>query len=256
MKKLFFVFVVMLFFGFPVLHAETGHSELRRSSQQDSLAAETRRASHGMIVFGQQRIYFYHLPMWHSPHAWHLILEVELDSSGRALYRADQAAGGTLQSFSPQPFALANIKPGYEIRGVLYHGHFEQGGEALPKSSAPALVTATVIRVITVKALEPNAPLRSATVYRIFGVDGEWFAARLPSREPDFDQVLAITPTDLCRIPEDAALGLTVTLEGVNNSLEGRPQPGDTLSAKSSTDSQFCFKVEVESYFSTSDLGG
>ncbi len=252
MKKT--IFVVLLSW-IQSLSAQVSEAELSRYGVQDSLAAATQRAGHGMIVFGNQHIYMYHLPMWDNPHAWHIVLEMELDSNALALYRADQAAGSSLQSFSPKAFALANLKVGYTLSGVLYHGHFEQGGKALPKSSAPAQVTATVKRILTVKALDPLTISRSQAIYRIFGADGEWFAARLPAGRPDFDQVLSLLPTETCTIPEDAFNGLTISLDAVNNTLKGRPKPGMSLFATTSQANTFCFAIKAEPYFSTSDLG-
>ena len=223
--------------------------------KQDLLASATVKASHGSIVFGKAKIYLYHLPMWVNPHAWHLIFEVELDQQGLKLYQADQAAGGTLQSINPEPFALAQLKPGFAIHGVLFHGHFEQGGTALPSNSNPATVTVKVKRIITVKALDPQRSPWSSSVYRVFGSGTEYFAAHLPSGQPDFDQLLAIEPGEGCSIPKQANDGMTVRLNSSLGNIKSRPKVGNKLIVITSQSQEYCFKISSEAYFSASDLG-
>jgi hypothetical protein len=250
MKKLLFLIFLPCLFG----QAEASNEELANLEIQDSLSSATKE-THGMILFGNSPIYMYHLPMWGDPHPWHLILEVELDRKALSLYQADQAAGSSLQSFRPEPFELAQLKPGYKILGKIYHGHFEQGGQALPTSSSPAKVTATVKRILTVKHLDPDGASRSSAVYRIFGSDGEYFAAHLPSRAPDFDQVLAVAAGAGCSIPEQVLNGMTVKFQGIGNTINDRPRPGAEISASNSGGLNFCLTMKGEPYFSTRDLG-
>ena len=44
-------------------------------------ASEDKPATHGMLIFGTNKIYASHLPMFHSPHNYQVILELDLDLS-------------------------------------------------------------------------------------------------------------------------------------------------------------------------------
>jgi hypothetical protein len=150
------------------------------------LAGQTQRASHGMIVFGKDTVYLYHLPMWHGVHAWQIVLEATLDDAALAAYDQDRAAGSTLNSFAPAPFALANVKPGFQIDGQLLHGHFEQGGTPL----APATATVkSIVMIVPLAGIVPGPATAPKTF--AFGHDGEQYTAHVATNRPDFDQVLS-----------------------------------------------------------------
>jgi len=218
-----------------------------------SQAAST--AGHGMVVFGHNSIYMYHLPMWQGIHAWHIVLEVSLDKVGQTIYQNDRAAGSTLTTINPTPFPLASLAPGSTFVGVLFHGHFEQGGTQLPDANHPQTVTVTVKRLITVKALDPNEPMRTAPLYRAFGHGNEWYASHIPSHNPDFDEVVGLQATQGTVTEAQLAAGFDLTLPGQSNTLDARPQLGATVSGSLDNGDTLPFKVTSVEYFSTSDLG-
>src|SRR5579871_2920801 len=95
--------------------------------------AADRPAVHGMLVVGHQKIYMSHLPMFHAPHDYQAIFQVELSAAGsdpKATYLKDsQTTGSKLYTFLPRPFVLAAAAaPGKSFTGDLYRGHFERGG--------------------------------------------------------------------------------------------------------------------------------
>src|SRR5262245_41628455 len=57
-------------------------------------------AVHGMAMIGESRVFLSHLPMFHRPHDYQVLLEVELSAELRDVPAA-------LHTFVPDPFELA-----------------------------------------------------------------------------------------------------------------------------------------------------
>jgi hypothetical protein len=222
------------------------------SPSTGELSGSTSLAGHGMVVFGEQTIYLYHLPMWHGVHAWQIILEASMDTQSLALYQADRVAGSHLNTFSPKSFALAQIKPGFKIAGTLFHGHFEQGGTPLAQGIESVL---TVQRVVMIKALNPNETKRTTPMYRVFGHGTKWFAAHVASHNPDFDQVLDINPVPNLLSEANLNAGVNVQIPGGSNDAASRPVSGAQLSGQMTGGIEMPVSVLDETYFSESDLG-
>lgn len=151
---------------------------------------------HGMLMVGDGPIYLSHLPMFHAPHDYQVILEVTLLKEGAdptATYTQDRAVTGErLYTVVPEPFVLTEIfaPPGTpartSFRARLVRGHFERGGQTFMSG-----VTIKVTRVIMAKKLESNAPALANLKYVVFGDSSQLFAAHLIQRMPDFDHVVA-----------------------------------------------------------------
>ncbi|MET0403128.1 MAG: hypothetical protein ABW123_12030 [Cystobacter sp.] len=219
------------------------------SPESSALTVSTRQGVHGMVVFGDQAQFLYHLPMWHGLHAWQIVLEVRPDAEGERLYVADRASGSPLVTFEPQPFALASLKPGARLEGTLFHGHFEQGGTPLPSAGAASRVSFTVQRLLRVKALSPTEPPAPAGEYWLVGGEGERYGVHVARHAPDFDHILRL---DAPR----AIPGHRVMTTGLQNRADGRPREGTTWTGLLEDGSEVPFTVVREEYFSTADLGG
>lgn len=218
----------------------------RRAAAPSPLADSTRLGVHGMVVFGEGGAYLYHLPMWHGLHAWQIVIEARMDAAGRQLHDADRAAGGTLVTFEPEPFALAALAPGFEMKGRLYHGHFEQGGTPLPSADAAAWVTFTVQRLLLVEPLRSSDPKPASAEYRFFGRGGEGFGIHVAHGAPDFDHILRLEAT--APVPGGRTWG------GVLQTT-GRPAPGNAWTGRLTDGTALPVTVTREEYFSTTDLG-
>jgi hypothetical protein len=164
---------------------------------------------HGMLVFGERTTYFSHLPLFHPPHDYQIVLAVDLAGDAAARRVADQGATGErLYTFAPAPFVLDRAgEPGFEIRGDLVHGHFERGGTPLVTG-----VTATVARVVHFRRLEPSAADESLT-YLLVGAPDEAYLVHHLTAAPDFDQVLSVRGA-LAVDAEALAAGLLVRFPG------------------------------------------
>jgi hypothetical protein len=235
--------------------AAPGVSRAPEAREPSALAVSTRTGVHGMVVFGDQGLYLYHLPMWQGLHAWQIVIEARLDEAGRRLYDAQRAAGSPLVTFEPEPFALASLKPGFTLEGKLYHGHFEQGATPLPAADSAAKVSFTVQRLLLVKALRPTDPALSSASYRVFGRDGEWFGVHVASRAPDFDQILRLEPRSAALDDARGSAGVPVSTR-LPNDTSHRPLPGATWTGLLEDGTEVPFTVQREEYFSTTDLGG
>jgi hypothetical protein len=154
---------------------------------------------HGMLVFGDDRIYLSHLPMFSMPeHCFQVLLQVSLDPTAQATYRASlHTANGAFHTFEPKPFPITELDPqsGSErnsMAGTLVQGHFERGGTPIVKNT-----TVQVSRVQYFRALDPQAEhdRQRPLTYLCFGSPTQlWLAHEITAR-PDFDQVLPVQLT-------------------------------------------------------------
>ena len=205
-------------------------------------------AVHGMAVVGTERVYLSHLPMFHSPHDYQVILEADFDRASYMLYRnSKRASDEPLYTIAPASAVLSQIaQAGATFSASLFRGHFERGG-TLIQSHAKV----TIKRVLYFKKFQPGAAKPSEAKFLLFGNLTEQFMAHLISAKPDFDQILSV------QLGKDAATGianrgsLEVVLPGVSN-LAPLAAP---LILKANTESQV---VEVQTkqtlYHETGDL--
>ncbi|MFC4591748.1 hypothetical protein [Sphaerisporangium corydalis] len=155
-------------------------------------------AVHGMLlVVGDDRFYFSHLPMFAMvAHRFQVLVEVGFGDDVRAAVRADaRATGEDLYTFAPLPFPLVELDPagGGPVRtslvGTIFHGHFERGGTPIAED-----VTARVRRVAHYRPLDPRARHDDTgrLTYLCFGGAGDLFLAHQITARPDFDQVVRV----------------------------------------------------------------
>jgi hypothetical protein len=156
------------------------------------------KATHGMVVVGEETIYLSHMPMFMEPHAVQYLLEVTLQGAtgdARQLYVDDRRTTGTaVYTLVPEPFRISDLvaPEGQEPKltsftGTLFRGHFERGGTELLDP-----VTVEVQRVIHFRHFDHHAPRPAALDYLAFGKGNELFLAHRITRAPDFDQHIAV----------------------------------------------------------------
>ncbi|MFM8914611.1 MAG: hypothetical protein ACKOE6_17085 [Flammeovirgaceae bacterium] len=152
--------------------------------------SQDRPATHGMVIFGNAKIYAYHLPMFHSPHHYQIILELEFDEATRKKWRIDQKQNPQHITYTiePEKFVLpemvANPKP---FKVNLYRGHLERGGTMIAEKS-----TATIRQVVYFRQLETTSAKSASANYILFGNASEQFAVHQISHPPDFDQIIRV----------------------------------------------------------------
>ena len=134
---------------------------------------------HGMLVVGQDTVFFYHLPMFMSPHDYQVILEGTLSQPGadpQRTYREDRKGHPEtpVYTFAPVPYVLPDLFPPAPkrraIQGDLFRGHFERPPEYPEKPFKIGTgVDVTIANVIFVKKLLPVSSPPDHLEYVLFG---------------------------------------------------------------------------------------
>lgn len=134
---------------------------------------------HGMVIFGKSTVYLSHLPMFHNPHDYQAIMEVEIEK--------DPGRTSGLHTIVPEEFSLpemmANPRP---FKAEIYAGHFERGGKLLGST------TVKIKKILIFKKLNPNGKRPSQLTYYSFGNGKEEFFVHKISSRPDFDHILQV----------------------------------------------------------------
>ncbi|MBS1971118.1 MAG: hypothetical protein JSU04_12460 [Bdellovibrionales bacterium] len=148
-----------------------------------------RPSTHGMAVVGTQHIYLSHLPMFHSPHDYQVILEVTLDTASQAQYLKMKATTGSeLITMVPETFVLpemvAHPRP---FKAAFYRGHFERGGSVFIDEAS-----VTISKVIYFNKFSPTENKHTEARFILFGDKKEQFLAHQITVKPDFDQLLSV----------------------------------------------------------------
>ena len=215
-------------------------------------------AVHGMLVLGASRVFLSHLPMFHSPHDFQVLLEVGLREKGSdpaALYVQDRRQSKEpIYTWVPKPFVLSRLLSDSGERlvmeGTLYRGHFERGGNPITSER----VQAEVVRVVYARRFAPADEVPGHLKYLLFGSPAEPFVAHLITRPPDFDHLLSV---DLSSpLPDWNGEARLLELVGRMNSLDNRFRTGEQLEAKIDAKGMTAARLVVgrEFYLETGDL--
>lgn len=176
---------------------------------------------HGMLLFGEKKVYLSHLPMFSMPHPYQVIMEATLTKSGsdpQAAYVQDRRRHPNINvyTFRPEPFVLPELDPKNSKRksfkGTIFREHFEKRGTAIGTD-----VTVNVTRVIHFRQFDAQAAELPQLEYLLFGTAQELFTAHLITRPPDFDQVLAIKSLSAKLTDEELGKGVSIVFPGKAN---------------------------------------
>lgn len=178
---------------------------------------------HGMALFGgKDGLYASHLPMFHAPHDYQVILQVHVaDAATDAALRQRLDGKTALWTIAPEKFELTRLAPQApsplrQFKADLVLGHFEQGGKTQYAAS-----TIMVDKVLVFRKLSP-APRASdtSTYMQIGGGEQRYLVKQIDSR-PDYDHILSY------RAAADAATD-SITL--VKHALR-QPSPAELATA-------------------------
>jgi hypothetical protein len=150
-----------------------------------------RPALHGMLFFGSKTLYASHLPMFHAPHNYQLLLEIktnEPSSLAMNAYRDWVQKGETLFTIAPEVMDLTELINGERVtfKATLFKGHFERGGTPLGK------IQIDVRKIVYSSKLNDSEQMPIREPYIIFGQKGEYFAAHLIQAKPSFDAIVIV----------------------------------------------------------------
>ena len=156
-------------------------------------AADPSMGSHGMLLFGgPDALYASHLPMFHPPHDYQVILQVRLaDKAQDAALRKRLDNRAEPWTLDPEKFQLDRLAPGARapltrFKANLVQGHFEQGGKT-EYTGAGVLVE----KVLYFRQLSALTARAAAARYLQLGTGKQRFLVKQIDTRPDFDHVLA-----------------------------------------------------------------
>ena len=171
--------------------------------------AEDDPGTHNMLVFGDQTVFFSHLPMFEavdeagtdflSPHRFQVILQAALTPQQMASYAKDRKAhpGTQFYTLGPEEFVLTRLfEPKAaprlkEFAATVFRGHLEPPpGVAVPGLSH---VKVKIARVVHGRKFDPRATKPATLEYLVFGRGAERFLAHAIFTPPDFDHVVKLT---------------------------------------------------------------
>lgn len=153
-------------------------------------AANATFGQHGMALFGgKDALYASHLPMFHAPHDYQVVLRVHLADPAQDRSLRQRLDGKTaLWTVSPENFELDRLAPKAatplkRFKADMVEGHFEQGGK-----TRIAGATVVVDEVLLFRQLSPAIKTSDSARYvRI----GRYLVKEIDSR-PDFEHIVAL----------------------------------------------------------------
>ena len=198
-------------------------------------AANPTFGQHGMALFGgKDALYASHLPMFHAPHDYQVILRVHLlDAAQDQALRARLDGKTALWTVAPEDFELNRLAPAAltplkQFKADMVEGHFEQGGKTVIAGA-----TVVVDAVLLFRQLSPAPKTQASARYlRV----GRYLVKEIDSR-PDFDHIVALAKPPGAGAP--VKVGKTALAETSPAALE-KALPGA--------------KVQGTVYFYTDDL--
>jgi hypothetical protein len=225
-------------------------------------AAEDGPNTHNMLVFGDQTVFFSHLPMFAgvnqtrtdfiSPHRFQVILQADLTPEQMAAYTKDRQANPTTQFYTlgPEQFVLTRL---FEPQGApqkrdfaatIFRGHLEEK----PRHPVAGLerVTVKIARVVHGRHLDPRAAKPAALEYLVFGRGPERFLAHAIFAPQDFDHVLKLTAITPAPTDKDLEQDVRVSITGRDNVAAQRLREGQKVDGMLRVGSGTATKVQLE----------
>jgi hypothetical protein len=231
-----------------------------------SAAAEddpaTEPATHNMLMFGEQTVFFSHLPMFESlssdgtrfdtPHRFQVILQAAFTPEQMASYDKDRQAHPRTQFYTigPDEFVLSQLfepktRPQLaEFAATVFRGHLEEP----PQHPVPGLtkVQIKIARVVHGREFHPRASKPAALEYLLFGRGSERFLAHAIFAPPDFDHVLVVKSVSADLTDRDLEQDVRVVIPDRKNTAKERLREGPRVEGMLHIGSGAPTKVQLE----------
>jgi glyoxylase-like metal-dependent hydrolase (beta-lactamase superfamily II) len=152
-------------------------------------ASTDQPSTHGMLLFGRERVFLSHLPMGRTPHDYQLVFEAGLPEATLAQYRRDASSHpDSLYTLEPaEHWVLPNtITRDSVFSAHLYRGHFERGGTRIASD-----VPITVRKLVMFRRFEAQDSLRRSDWFAVGPVTERFLVHRIAGRG-DMDQVVRL----------------------------------------------------------------
>ncbi len=197
---------------------------------------------HGMVVFGDG--FFSHLPMFHEPHDYQILLDVKLN---HPQLQGTENFGQELHTFVPNKFALGDLLNGKleRLEGTLYQGNFEQGGQPLLEK-----VEVEVEQIMRSEHLSADSQGHADLQYWLCGKPEDTYLVHRIQGNSGFDQILKVECQGMNVSPQELASGVLVQIPGRANLLEQRLRGGEVVSAREQVDG-VALEIQVDRELST-----
>jgi hypothetical protein len=168
---------------------------------QGSLAQADMPSTHGMLVFGKKTTYASHLPMFHQPHDYQAIFQIDVLPAPRARTNEEHATASAYEaaqnnlndeqpyfSIEPARMDLTKVLDGTitTFKAKLYKGHFERGGQLLGNTRV------TVNKILIGAKLDGEQEPGTIEKYLVFGDKDEAYAAHVILERPSFDAIVKL----------------------------------------------------------------
>lgn len=158
-----------------------------------AMAAGPTFGEHGMALFGgKDGLYTSHLPMFHAPHDYQVVLQVHLaDPALDAAVKKRLDGNTALWTVAPEKFDLDRLQPGApaplrRFQADLVQGHFEQGGKTAYRSAA-----VVVDKVWLFRKLSPDVRTSAVARYVQVGNGTQRYLIKEIDSRPDFDHIVS-----------------------------------------------------------------
>jgi len=241
----------------------------RPASAQDDPAG-----THGMLMFGQEAVFFSHLPMFHgvnpegtdflSLHRYQVILEAAFTKEQRDAYAKDRKdnPGAPYYTIEPKPFVLSHLftpataPQRSSFTCDIFRDHFEKS----TGQKVPGLENAQVkiARVVHGRKFDPRASKPNKLEYLLFGRGRERFLAHAIFAPKDFDHVLPVQFLSVELSDADLSKDVRIVVPDRENVVTQRLRQGQRVEAELRIGAAPPAKVQIEAgrriYFEESEL--
>jgi hypothetical protein len=212
-------------------------------------------STHGMLVFGgvaDSPLYASHLPMFHSPHDYQVLLHISVNDSTRALYAASRKKfpNERVYTIEPEVFVLPDmIQQPRPFKVHLYRGHFERGGTKIAEN-----VLVEIRTVLHFRKFDPAMTRPTRAEFLLFGTSKESFLAHFIAAKPDFDQILSVrSDAQLGSVIQSGIQAITIT-NSSNKPLRDGQRLTTRFNATTATPQQTLLRVHQNLYCEFGDL--
>jgi hypothetical protein len=180
---------------------------------------------HGMVLFGSEKLYLSHIPLYSSPHNIQVVVEVKIASG----VPADQQLFGT-KNFTVRPTAFSLHDLAHDVlrsvTGTVYLGNFESGGTPAFRN-----VKFEVVRVIYQRDMASSMPRNPALDYIAVGTPTQPYFVHVIDAPPSFDQIALVKLPDNSWLDAEALeKGTLVRIDGQANAVTKRLKPRAVVS--------------------------
>ncbi|KQV88581.1 hypothetical protein ASD15_26205 [Massilia sp. Root351] len=158
-----------------------------------ALAAGPTFGTHGMALFGgKDGLYASHLPMFHAPHDYQVVLQVRVaDPKLDAALKKRLDGKTALWTVDPEKFELDRLAPDAahplrRFKAQLVLGHFEQGGKTQYSNA-----TLIVDKVLLFRQLSPDVKTNSTATYVQIGNGKQRYLIKKIDSRPDLDHIVS-----------------------------------------------------------------